>query len=825
MKRAEVGAMFHCPCLREDHVMTSCISPVNSFHELSEEDVKRLYITPALERNWGKDCMRLEYPITVGRVDIRGNKPCRGNGKRADYLLFFESGIPLAVVEAKSKKFPPAHGLQQAKEYAQMMDLSFAYSSNGESFVEYDFLTGKEREFPLDHFPTQEELHARLTTGKHMSEEVSKINDTPYYTDGQTHAARYYQWIAINRTVDAVARGEKRILLAMATGTGKTFTAFQIVYRLLKSGMVKKVLYLADRNVLVDQSKDEGFAPLESVVHKVNYAADVRNPAVLTSYQVYFALYQQLMGGEESENEDSEKLEERIVDEKGIEKLRNLFPPDYFDLVIVDECHRGSAREDSNWRRILEYFSDSVQIGLTATPKETKYVSNIDYFGEPIYQYSLKQGIDDGFLAPFKVMNVTLNIGDGWRPYKGQRDVEGELIPDRIYNNVDYDYNISLLDRTRQVAETITDYLKKTDRMAKTIVFCATEEAALRMRQELVNLNSDMMKENPDYVVRITGGDAYGKSKLDYFTSVGEKFPVIATTSKLLTTGVDCKMTKLIALDENISSLTEFKQILGRGTRLRFDEGKTHFMVMDFRNVTHLFADPAWDGEPIQDPEFSGSGGEGGVGKSGAGAPTSDAEPKPELESKYKPIVDRNGCTVCVLQKIVRVYNTDGTLSTVSVVDFTRRNIQGEYATLDDFICKWSQMEKKKTIRELLAEAGLDLDALKAEEGMSDYDDFDFICHVAYDQKALTRQERVNRVKKRDFFSRYGGEARNVLEALLERYRDHGIYEIEDIAVLNFEPFAQYGKPSVIVRMFGGKEKYLEAVRLLEREIYAEEAV
>ncbi len=805
--------------------MTSCINPVNPSHELSEEDVKRLYITPALERKWGKVYMRLEHQITAGRIDIRGNKPSRGNGKRADYLLFLTSGVPIAVVEAKSKKFPPAHGLQQAKEYAQMMDLSFAYSSNGESFVEYDFLTGKESEFPLDDFPTQEELRARLTSGKNMSAEVSKINDTPYYTDGQTHAPRYYQQIAINRAVDAVARGEKRILLAMATGTGKTFTAFQIVYRLLTSGVVKKVLYLADRNVLVDQSKDEGFAPLENVVHKVNYATDVRNPAVLTSYQVYFALYQQLTGGEESENEDSENLEEKIVDEKGIEKLRNLFSPDYFDLVIVDECHRGSAREDSNWRRILEYFSDAVQIGMTATPKETKYVSNIDYFGEPIYQYSLKQGIDDGFLAPFKVMNVTLNIGDGWRPHKGQRDAEGELIPDKVYYNVDYDYNIKLLDRTREVAETITEYLKKTDRMAKTIVFCATEEAALRMRQELVNLNSDMMRENPDYVVRITGGDDYGKSKLDYFISVGAKFPVIATTSKLLTTGVDCKMTKLIALDENVSSMTEFKQILGRGTRLRFDEGKTHFMVMDFRNVTHLFADPDWDGETIQATGFAGAGGKGGSGNSGAEEPPPGADPKPELESKYKPTVDRNGCSVYVLQKIVRVYNADGTLSTVSVVDFTRRNILGEYATLDDFISKWSQMEKKEAIRQLLAEAGLDLEALKAEEGMTDYDDFDFICHVAYDQKALTRQERANRVKKRDFFSRYGGEARDVLEALLERYRDHGVYELEDINVLKFEPFAHYGKPSVIVKMFGGKEKYLEAVRLLEREIYAEEAV
>lgn len=777
--------------------------------QMSEEDIKLQYITPAITAKWDIKKITMETNITDGKINLKGNFVTREKPKRADYVLYLNSNNPIAIVEAKDNKHSISHGLQQAMAYASMLDIPFAYSSNGDGFFEHDFLTGKERELDLDEFPTEEELYCRYKNGANngegLSENQEKMIQQPYYSSQKTYPPRYYQRIAINRTVDAISRGKDRLLLVMATGTGKTYTAFQIVYRLLKSGMKSKILYLADRNNLVDQSIQQDFAPLEKVIHKVNFSKD--DPSTITSYQVYFSLYQQLAGGNDDQEEDINNT---------ILKLKQLFRPDFFDLIIVDECHRGSAKKESNWRKILEYFASATQIGMTATPKETKYISNIDYFGKPIYTYSLKEGIEDGFLAPFKVINVMTDIGEGWRPRKGQCDIYGNEIEDRIFTNSDYDYNIIIEDRIQQVAAEITNYLKSTDRMAKTIVFCATEDAAERMRVALVNQNSDMVQKNPDYVVRITGSDTYGKSKLDYFISVREKYPVIATTSKLLSTGLDCKMTKLIVLDEMIGSMTEFKQIIGRGTRLREKEGKTHFVVMDFRNVSRLFADPDWDGPIEMDEDFNPKSGSGKNIKPPVGPGPDPVDPK-----QPKPIVNRDGCQVKIVYKTVSVYDANGKLlRQESIIDYTKENILGAYASLDNFIRKWSAEEKKEKIRGLLREQGIDLETLKEDQGMSDVDDFDFICHVAFDKKPLTRKERAENVKKRDFLNKYSGAAREVLEALLDKYMNTGIYEIEKTEILKLDPFMKMGKPQKIASYFGGKDGYLKAVKELENAIY-----
>lgn len=777
--------------------------------QMSEEDIKLQYITPAITAKWDIKKITMETNITDGKINLKGNFITREKPKRADYVLYLNPNNPIAIVEAKDNKHSISHGLQQAMAYASMLDIPFAYSSNGDGFFEHDFLTGKERELDLDEFPTEEELYCRYKNGANngegLSENQEKMIQQPYYSSQKTYPPRYYQRIAINRTVDAISMGKDRLLLVMATGTGKTYTAFQIVYRLLKSGMKSKILYLADRNNLVDQSIQQDFAPLEKVIHKVNFSKD--DPSTITSYQVYFSLYQQLAGGNDDQEEDINNT---------ILKLKQLFRPDFFDLIIVDECHRGSAKKESNWRKILEYFASATQIGMTATPKETKYISNIDYFGEPIYTYSLKEGIEDGFLAPFKVINVMTDIGEGWRPRKGQCDIYGNEIEDRIYTNSDYDYNIIIEDRIQQVAAEITNYLKSTDRMAKTIVFCATEDAAERMRVALVNQNSDMVQKNPDYVVRITGSDTYGKSKLDYFISVREKYPVIATTSKLLSTGSDCKMTKLIVLDEMIGSMTEFKQIIGRGTRLREKEGKTHFVVMDFRNVSRLFADPDWDGPIEMDEDFNPKSGSGKNTKPPVGPGPDPVDPK-----QPKPIVNRDGCQVKIVYKTVSVYDANGKLlRQESIIDYTKENTLGAYASLDNFIRKWSAEEKKEKIRGLLREQGIDLETLKEDQGMSDVDDFDFICHVAFDKKPLTRKERAENVKKRDFLNKYSGAAREVLEALLDKYMNTGIYEIEKTEILKLDPFMKMGKPQKIASYFGGKDGYLKAVKELENAIY-----
>ena len=777
------------------------MEPIILKQNMTEEDIKLQYITPALTSKWERQKITMETQITDGKISLKGNLAVRQPGKRVDYLLYLSANNPIAVVEAKDNNHQVSAGLQQAMDYAKMLDLPFAFSSNGDGFAEHDFLTGAERQFRMDEFPTEAELSDRYKRESGLTPAQEAAMAQPYFSSQATYPPRYYQRIAINRTIDAIARGQKRLLLVMATGTGKTYTAFQIVYRLLKSETVHKVFYLADRNMLVDQSIEQDFAPLQKTIHKVNVKKDQKN--TVTSYEVYFSLYQQLVGDDDQEH------------------FSELFAPDFFDLIIVDECHRGSAKEESRWRRVLEYFSDAVQIGMTATPKETKYISNLSYFGEPVYTYSLKEGIEDGFLAPFKVINVMTNIGEGWRPRKGQLDIYGNEIPDRIYTNSDYDYNIIIEDRIREVAQEITRYLKSTDRMARTIVFCATEDAALRMRDMLAQLNQDIVKQNPDYVVRITGSDEVGKSKLDYFRSTTEKYPVIATTSKLLSTGADIKMTKLIVLDEMIGSMTEFKQILGRGTRLREKEGKTHFAVMDFRNVTRLFADPDWDGPLEIDEEFGTAKGQG------KDLPPQEKTPgKDDHDGSAKlptPIVDENGCKVRIIQKTVSIYDTDGKLlRQESIIDYTKENILGRYASLDNFIHQWSTQDKKEAIRDLLRQRGIDLEQVKAEQGMTDVDDFDFICHVAFDKKPLTRRERANNVKKRDFLSKYSGAAYQVLEALLDKYCNIGIYEIEKTEVLKLDPFLKMGKPAKIASYFGGKEGYLKAVRELEQAIYQE---
>ena len=775
-------------------------------HSLSEEDIKLRYITPAiLSKDWAFEdiSMEMQVKLTDGNINLKGNMVARSKSKYADYVMYYNRATPIAIVEAKDATHSVSFGLQQAKEYAKMMDVPFAFSSNGQGFQEYDFLTGMERTFGMDEFPTKEELYARyfaeVNDSQGVTDEEMKVIEQPYCTGQDIFPPRYYQRNAVNRTVNAVAQGRNRLLLVMATGTGKTYTAFQIVYRLLKAGLVKKVLYLADRNVLVDQSIQQDFKPLEKTIHKVNYQQDIKGG--VTAYEVYFALYQQLIGQEGNQN------------------YKELFKPEFFDLVIVDECHRGSAKDDSNWREILEYFDGAIQLGMTATPKETRYQSNINYFGEPIYTYSLKEGIEDGFLAPFKVINITTNIGDEWRPVKDQRDIFGNLIEDRIYNNKDYDYNIVIEDRIREVAQEITHYLKHTDRMAKTIVFCADEDHAERMRSALVNENADMCKKNPDYVVRITGSDAYGQSKLDYFISVSSKYPVIATTSKLLSTGVDCKMVKLIVLDQNINSMTEFKQIVGRGTRIREKEGKTHFTIMDFRNITRLFADPDWDG-PIEMDE--------GYGQTppqpypplpeGEGTMANEARP----EKAERPIVDKKGCHVYIINKTVSVYDVDGKLLRVeSITDYTKKNINDTYANLNDFIHHWNGAEKKAEISDLLRESGIDLQAMKHDQHMEDVDDFDFICHIAYGKKPLTRRERAVNVKKRDVFHKYGPQAQKVLEALLDKYANEGISQVENSKVLALDPFRQMGAPAKIATFFGGKQQYNQAIKELEELIYS----
>ena len=821
------------------------MSEIFDHSEMSEEDVKHLYITTALESKWNPKKITMETEIwkavkkrndnleiafssdnnfTDGKVRIKGNIPSRDKGKRCDYILWINKGTPIAIVEAKDCNHSSSFGLQQAIDYGTLLNVPFVYTSNGKSFFEHDFITGLEKEIALADFPSAEQLMARWRGTLPAVEE--KLMNTPFYSGADFYPPRYYQRNAVNRTLEAIANNQKRILIAMATGTGKTYTAFQIVWRLLEAGVVKKVLYLADRNNLVDQSISGDFQPLKQVIHKINFQKI--DKSTISAFKVYFALYQQLDGAKRHSDDDVETDEE--IDNE-IARYREYFDPDFFDLVIVDECHRGSAKADSRWRKILDYFSSAFQIGMTATPRETRYVSNIDYFGEPVFRYSLKQGIEDGFLAPFKVINVHTNIDDEWRPKKGQRDINGDEIEDRIYNLADYDYNIVIQDRINEVASEITKYLKETDPMSKTIVFCPTEDAAERMRIAINNLNPNMVQRDKlgnikeQYVVRITGSDNYGKSKLDYFISVSAKYPVIATTSKLLSTGSDCKMVKLIVLDELINSMTEFKQIIGRGTRLRYNEGKTHFTIMDFRRVSRLFADPEWDGEIVQDEGFGEDDDDddtqtdsGEINITGDG---STDEPAGTDNRRIVQIVGEGSVRVNVLQRLVSIYDTDGKLlRQESIEDYTKESILGTYQTLDNFIRSWNAEQKKEVIRDMLKEKGIDIDLVKKGQNMDDVDDFDFICHIAFNQKPLTRRERANNVKKRDVFGKYSAAAREIIDALLDKYAELGIYDIESTEILKQTPFTKYGKPSRIASIFGGNIQYREALQLITKELY-----
>ena len=776
--------------------------------QLSEEDVRNMYITPALTKKWSLEKqIRSEVYFTAGRVIVRGNMSARKKGEKADYILYYNSSKPIAVVEAKKNTLSVGEGMQQAMKYAKILDIPFAYSTNGKAFLEHDFLTGKEREISMDEFPSPEELWNRYKVGKNLTLDEEKIINEPYYYAPGTNKPRYYQRIAINRTCEAIARNQKRILLVMATGTGKTFTAFQIIHRLRKAGLKKKILYLADRNMLIDQTMSQDFQPFSNIMTKVE------NRKMDSSYEIYMALYQQLTDGQ------------------GTDIFKN-FQRDFFDLIIVDECHRGSAADDSNWRRILEYYSSATQIGLTATPKEDKEVSNISYFGEPIYTYSLKQGIDDGFLAPYKVIRVNLDKDlVGYRPEAGKTDVNGNIIDtDETYYQADFDKKIIIDERTQVVAKRVTEFLKNTNRYNKTIVFCIDIEHAERMRQALVNENSDMMLENPNYIMRITGDNQEGKDQLENFIDVEEKYPTIVTTSKLLTTGADCKTCKLIVLDSNINSMTEFKQIIGRGTRIREDFGKTYFTILDFRNASRLFSDPDFDGEPIsikvvKPGEPMPTEDEGKIENSGDDTKTTDKNnvdinhPGKTVNTNTK--IRVNGVDVNIYNEICSYYDKDGKLVTESLKDFSKRSILNEYASLNDFINKWNSTDRKQAILEELKEQGVLLDELRKDVGNEDIGDFDLILHIAYDKKPLTRYERVNKVLKKGYLYKYSEMAQNILKDLLEKYSDNNELELTDTKILQLKPFEGYGSPMEIVDVFGGKEKYIEAVEELEDELYA----
>ncbi|MCL6573257.1 MAG: DEAD/DEAH box helicase family protein, partial [Bacillus sp. (in: Bacteria)] len=747
-------------------------------------------------------------------IILRGNITARGKKKRADYVLFYKNNFPLAVIEAKDNNHPVGDGLQQAIDYAKALDIYYVYASNGDGFVEQNLITGEVRELRLNEFPSPEELYQRYLIDKNINEVEEKVLLEPYYYVPNYKTPRYYQRVAINRTVDAVAKGQERVLLVSATGTGKTFMTFQMIYRLWKSGLKKKILFLADRNVLIDQTISGDFKPFSGKMIKV------QNKNLDSSYEIYLALYQQLTGDD------------------GEETFRQ-FQPNFFDLIVIDECHRGSAKEESAWRKVLDYFSSATHIGCTATPIETKEASSFSYFGEPIYEYSLKQGINDGFLAPYKVIRIGLDKDlEGYRPEDGKVDKYGYEIEDREYNIKDFDRSLVIDDRTRVVASKITEFLKKTDRFSKTIIFCVDIEHAERMRQALINDNKDLYAENDKYIMRITGDNDVGKAQLENFIDEESPYPVIAVTSKLMTTGVDAKMCKLIVLENNINSMTEFKQIIGRGTRLLEEYGKTYFTIMDFRNSSRLFADPTFDGipevvieldgnDPVDEPEAETEEGNEGYGQnngndgvnetSGDTGGTDDFDDDGEDKPRKYYIGD---VTVRVLSERVQYVDKDGKLITESLVDYTKNNILQQYARLDDFLRTWTEAEKKQAIIDELQDSGVLLEAIREELGKTELDDFDIICHLAYDKPPLTKKERAENVKKRHYLYKYSDIAQQVIEALLDKYANDGIKEIEDTKVLQLKEFAKIGSPMKIVKAFGGKEAYLKAVQELENEIY-----
>jgi len=789
---------------------------------LSERDICTKFITPALE-NAGWDVLtqvREEFQLTKGRIIVRGKLHARGQHKRADYVLFHKPNLPIAVIEAKDNKHTIGSGMQQALGYADLLQVPFVFSSNGDGFLFHNRIAKDgviERELALDEFPSPETLWQWWAEHQGLNTQQQALITQDYYSDGSNKMPRYYQLLAINRTIEAIARGQKRILLVMATGTGKTYTAFQIIWRLWKSRAKKRILFLADRNILVDQTMTNDFKPFGAAMTKI------QKRQANKSYEIYLSLYQAVTGNEEERN------------------IYKQFSPDFFDLIVIDECHRGSAAEDSAWREILAYFNSATQIGLTATPKETKDVSNIDYFGEPTYTYSLRQGIDDGFLAPYKVVRIDLDKDlIGWRPDKGMLDKHGNEIEDRIYNQRDFDRTLVLEKRTQLVARKISEYLKAGNRFDKTIVFCDNIDHAERMRQALVNENADLVAENHRYIVRITGDNDEGKKELDNFIFPESKYPVIATTSKLMTTGVDAQTCKLIVLDQRIQSMTEFKQIIGRGTRINEDYGKYWFTILDFKKATELFADPDFDGDPVQifepgpgDPPIP-PGEEDGEGApdDGFAYPTPDdnplppggvADPQPGEEgSSVRRYVVAN-VEVKVAAERVQYFDANGKLITESLKDYTRNTVAREFASLDDFLRHWSKAEKKQAIIDELAQQGIFFEALADEvdkQSGKDFDPFDLLCHVAWDQPPLTRKERAEQVKKRNYFAKYGEQAQKVLEALLDKYADEGVAAIEETQILTIAPFNRLGTPIELVRAFGGKSQYQEAVNELERELY-----
>jgi type I restriction enzyme R subunit len=793
-----------------------------TFHKksLSERDICTKFITPSLvAAGWDLDTqIREEVGFTDGRIYVRGKIHARGAKKRVDHILYYKPNIPLAIIEAKDNNHTVGAGMQQALGYAKPLDVPFVFSSNGDAFLFHDKTVKSgpiETEIPLDAFPSPEQLWQKYKAFKGITDEVEAVVAQDYFTDGSNRSPRYYQQIAINRTVEAIAcnEGNNRHLLVMATGTGKTYTAFQIIYRLWKSGVKKRILFLADRTSLIDQTVRGDFRHFKEAM------TVIKHKQIDTAYNIYLALYQGL-----SDNNDADAYKQ--------------FSPEFFDLIIVDECHRGSAREDSKWREILEYFKGATHIGLTATPKETKEISSTEYFGEPLYTYSLKQGIEDGFLAPYKVVKVTLDIdAEGWRPPAGFKDKDGQPVEDRIYNRTDFDKHLIVEERRRLVAQKITEFLKGGDRFSKTIVFCVDIEHAEAMRRELANANADLVATNSKYVMQITGDNKEGKNHLDAFISPSELYPVIATTSKLMTTGVDAQTCKLIVLDSNIGSMTEFKQIIGRGTRINEDFGKHYFTIMDFRNVTALFADKDFDGDPVRVKQVYENDDISQTDREVDNLPVTDELtgeeidfPDHEISSssilREDPVpyggarkVTVNGVEVAIIKERVQYMDDDGKIITESLRDYTRRNILKNHASLDDFLTHWSHADRKQAIIEELEARGVLFAALQEEVG-SAFDPFDLVCHIAYDKPPLTRKERADAVRKRDVFGLHEGLARKVLESLLEKYADEGALDLENPEVIRLDPLNKLGSPVEIIRAFGGKPEYEKAVHDLAQELY-----
>ena len=773
--------------------------------ELSETDICDLFITPSI-KDAGWDQMRQirrEVTLTPGPIIVRGNLSSRNKKKKkfADYVLYFEPGVPIAVVEAKDNSHAVSHGMQQALGYAEILVVPSAFSSNGDAFASHNKVpkAGEdiEGQFPLDRFPPPQTLWQRYKTYRGIEDRSEELVLQPYHADSSGKEPRYYQVEAINRVIEAVAHGQQRILLVMATGTGKTYTTFQIIWRLWKAKVIKRALFLVDRNILADQTLVNDFKPFGSVMAKV------KNRKIDPAYEIHLALYQAITGPDEKE------------------KIFKTVSPDFFDMIVVDECHRGSAAEDSSWREILEYFSGAIQLGMTATPKETKYISNLTYFGEPVYTYSLKQGIGDGFLAPYKIVRIDIDKDIyGWTPPPGMIDDLGREIQDRTYNQKDMDRILVLNQRTKLVAGRVMQFLKATDPFAKTIIFCEDIDHAERMRVAIVNVAGQLAIDNPRYVMRITGDSVEGKAELDNFIDPESRFPVIATTSDLLTTGIDAKTCKLIVLDKTINSMTIFKQIIGRGTRIDEDNNKWFFTIIDFKKATKLFSDPEFDGDPViiyepgddddpvpPDPE--------------PGDDDDDTTFDPPPPGTRKIYV--SGVSASIVAERIEYYGPDGNLITESYHDFSRKQIHKEFASLDEFLRRWKRAEKKQVLIELLEEYGIILDNL-AEDVGKEYGDFDLICHIAYDQPPLTRKERVNNVKKRNYFTKYGEQARAVLNALLDKYADEGICTIENAKVLKLKPFSELGTPvEIINHVFGGKANYENAVQEMEQELFKQE--